>query len=89
MIKRNVLVINPKDNVAVAIGWIKAGEQLMYGGNKELKALTDVPPSHKVAIEDIPLHGGIIKYGETIGLATQPIHAGEWVHIHNMKGKGE
>lgn len=87
--KRNVLLIHPKDNVAVAVGEIKAGEPLVGLENITLKALTDVPASHKIALVDIPLQGKIIKYGESVGLATQPIRAGEWVHTHNMKGEGE
>ncbi len=87
--KKNILLIHPKDNVAVAIGEIKAGELLMGIEHKELKALTDIPPSHKVALEDIPAQGKIIKYGESVGLALKPIQAGEWVHTHNMKGEGE
>ena len=27
----------------------------------------------------------IIKYGEIIGIATDDIHIGEWIHVHNIK----
>ena len=29
----------------------------------------------------------IIKYGVVIGVATQEIHEGDWVHLHNMMSR--
>ncbi len=40
---------------------------------------------HKIALQDIPAGEKIIKYGNPIGIATQDIKAGEWVHSHNLK----
>lgn len=38
---------------------------------------------HKVALADIPAGAPVIKYGVTIGVATQAISKGEHVHVHN------
>jgi len=84
--KPNVIVIGPTDNVAVALNEIKAGEPIV-GIGRELRANTFIPPSHKVAIVEIPENSRVIKYGESIGLAKQRIKPGDWVHTHNIKGE--
>lgn len=38
---------------------------------------------HKVALCDIAAGAAVFKYGIRIGHATQPIHTGDWVHLHN------
>jgi altronate dehydratase small subunit len=81
------MVIHQMDNVAVAIKAIKAGEKVFGAIGKEIMANADIPPSHKVAISEIPENGRIIKYGESIGLATVQIKPGDWVHTHNIKGE--
>jgi len=37
-----------------------------------------------VALSDIAAGAPLVKYGETIGVATQAIRAGEHVHLHNL-----
>lgn len=44
----------------------------------------DIPRGHKIALTDIPEGSPIIKYGNPIGYAKCDIHAGEWVHTHNV-----
>ena len=48
----------------------------MAGG---LALLEDVPMGHNVALSDIAAGAAVIRYGQTIGFAGQPIRAGEWV----------
>lgn len=88
----NALIIDEKDNVAVAIEPIRAGQCAVYsckGGDKQVTVLEDITIYHKIAIRDIPQGGVIVKYGEHIGLATQAIKAGEHVHVHNVEGHRE
>jgi altronate dehydratase small subunit len=40
----------------------------------------------KLALTDISKGSKVIKYGETIGLASQDIKQGQLVHIHNIEG---
>lgn len=47
----------------------------------------DLSSGHKIALFDIEKGKDIIKYGFSIGIATQYISAGELVHSHNMKTK--
>ncbi len=79
------LKIHPSDSVAVALEPIKKGEDI--GG---VSALEDIPQAHKIALCDIPSGAQVQKYGFPIGIATEDIKAGQWVHVHNVKtGLGE
>lgn len=85
--KPNVLLIHPRDNVAVALGALNVGETAVGQGVEELTALSDVPASHKIALVDIPAGGEVIKYGEIVAVSTRDIKKGEWVHTHNLESK--
>jgi altronate dehydratase small subunit len=83
-VKPNVIVINPKDNVAIALEDIQKGENVCLSDGRKFAALTDIPYSHKVALMDIALNAEVIKYGEIIGEAKELITKGGWVHSHNL-----
>lgn len=83
----NAILVHPKDNVAVAIKALKAGEQVIGVAGDKLKANADVPRNHKVALREIAIHEKIIKYGESIGVAIVAIKPGDWVHTHNLKAE--
>ncbi len=79
----NTIRINPKDNVIVALGDIKANTVVNENENG-IAVREDISRGHKIAIEDIPAGSPVIKYGCRIGLATEDIAAGSAVHTHNM-----
>ena len=85
---RNAVIIDPKDNVGVAIEPIVQGSPIMYrdtdGQEICLTAATDVTIYHKFALRDIACGEKIIKYGEHIGEAACDIRVGEHVHVHNV-----
>lgn len=83
----NVLVIHPRDNVAVALRALKAGEQATAKGLEGFSVLEEIPASHKIALGDIFAGEEIIKYGETVAVSTRHIKKGEWVHTHNLESK--
>lgn len=83
----NVLLIHPRDNVAVALWNLAPGEEVKGKGIEELKVLNEIPASHKIAIRDIAAGDEIIKYGEIVAVTTQQIKKGEWVHTHNLESK--
>lgn len=88
----NAMIIDQKDNVAVAIEPIQKGETIAWQQkDKEvtLAAVTDVTIYHKFAIHDIPKGEAVTKYGEHIGVAAMDIRAGEHVHEHNVGSKRE
>ena len=85
---RNAMIIDPQDNVAVAIEPIAKGETATYVcESKEfsLPVLEDITIYHKLAACDIAKGQPIVKYGEHIGLAARDIKAGEHVHCHNLE----
>ncbi len=46
---------------------------------------SQIPRGHKFALQDIACGEDIMKYGCTIGTATEFIPQGSWVHTHNVK----
>ncbi len=53
-------------------------------------AAQNIPAGHKMAIRSIPAGSQVIKYGFPIGIATEDIPQGCWVHTHNIRtGLGE
>ena len=81
---QDVLWLHQDDNVVVALRSIDKGE-IFEIGNICVKVSKKINPGHKVAIKSIPEHEKIIKYGEEIGEATLDIHAGDHVHVHNVR----
>jgi (2R)-sulfolactate sulfo-lyase subunit alpha len=79
-----------EDDVAVVITDIASGSDVktMTIEGQEvgtLKVVEDIPLGHKFATRDIPEGKEVIKYGRTIGKATQAIAKGAHVHTHNVK----
>lgn len=83
--KKNVIQIHPKDNVAVAIAEIREGDVLVGASPEGVRAVTTIPRHHKVALYDITADSSVMRYGEKIAVAASLIRAGEWVHTHNTK----
>lgn len=82
---KRAIQIEPNDNVAVVMEMVTAGEEVALDSTGEvIRAATDVPFPHKIAIVDIPEGSTIYKYGCPIGWANCPIHKGEHVHVHNI-----
>ena len=89
---RNAMIIDAKDNVAVAIEPITKGDNAIYvceGKEVSLPALEDITIYHKLATRDIAKGEPVVKYGEHIGVASSDIKAGEHVHVHNVEGHRE
>lgn len=89
---RNAMIIDAKDNVAVAIEPIAKGDNAVYvceGREVSLPALEDITIYHKLATRDIAKGEPVVKYGEHIGVASSDIKAGEHVHVHNVEGHRE
>lgn len=89
---RNAMIIDGKDNVAVAIEPIAKGGTATYvcGGQEvSLPVLEDITIYHKLATRNIAKGEPVVKYGEHIGIASCAIRAGEHVHVHNVEGHRE
>ena len=91
------LKVSDLDNVAtIFANGIVDGTQVEVrdkrGDSFVLTVHGDVPYGHKIAL--VPIHVGeqITKYGEEIGIATQEIQPGDYVHVHNldsMRARGD
>lgn len=82
--------LNPKDNVAVVLAKVSAGDtvQVMEGRKPvtTIVAQSEIDLYHKIALTSIRTAAAVLKYGEMIGRAEQAIAAGEHVHVDNLKG---
>lgn len=81
---KKLIQIHEADNVAIAADGLKAGEEVGLGG-KIYRVEDDIPVNHKMALTALKPGEAVIKYGSPIGIATQEIAEGSWVHSHNMK----
>lgn len=77
--------LHPLDDVQIARRQLMAGMRLGEAGPL-VSGL--VPAGHKVAVRDIAAGMPVRRYGQIIGFASQPIRAGQHVHVHNL-GMGE
>ncbi|HZG17848.1 MAG TPA: UxaA family hydrolase [Candidatus Bathyarchaeia archaeon] len=83
------IVMHEKDNVCTLIRPVQAGEELtveVQGQPHTVQVKQDTPFGHKIAIRAIRAGEQIYKYGESIGMASADIGAGEHVHVHNLEG---
>lgn len=88
-------VVEPEDNVATLLREVEAGETVLVAVGDEAREITvtdAVGFGHKIAVEAIPSDETVIKYGTSIGNASEDIPAGSWVHAHNVDsnyGRGD
>jgi altronate dehydratase small subunit len=87
---KKAVQIDEKDNVATVTIQAAQGEELEVlnpDGAVILETRTNeaIPFGHKIAIEDLDAGVNVVKYGEIIGVASQSIPSGRWVHTHNVK----
>ncbi len=68
--------ISENDNVAIATCDLPTGTKAL----PDLITKEAVPQGHKVALTDIEMGAKIVRYGVTLGYATERIFKGEWIH---------
>jgi altronate dehydratase small subunit len=85
---KKALVIDQKDNVAVALTDLCAGDNCLVvedGGKQyEVTVIDTIPFGHKFALAELKKDEPVFKYGEEIGRMKEPIARGGWIHSHNM-----
>lgn len=86
---KKTILLNRKDNIAMAIMPIKKDDSVAVAYNNEtvsvLTSMSDIEMYHKIAIKPIEKGSLVYKYGEVIGMATDYINAGQHVHIYNIE----
>ena len=87
------VVHDENDSVGVVVvEGVKKGDPLkgwIMDQDKEItvKAQSDIPIGHKLAIRALADNATVIKYGVDIGHTVAPIQVGEHAHVHNIKTK--
>lgn len=86
------LIHNEGDHVAVAVQDVTPGQGVVvyavYMDSDHavvVHPIEAIPLGHKVALVDLGEGAEVIEYGVRIGLARQPIKAGQLVHVHNIR----
>jgi (2R)-sulfolactate sulfo-lyase subunit alpha len=64
------------------VGWIMDQDK-----DIKIKAVSDIPIGHKLAIKPLKNEDTAIKYGVDIGRSIAAIKVGEHAHVHNIKTK--
>ncbi len=87
------VVHDENDSVGVVVvEGMKAGQELtgwIMDQDREIKvrAQSDVPIGHKLAIRELKSGDTVIKYGVDIGKTIAPIAVGEHTHVQNLRTK--
>lgn len=76
--------IHPKDNVAVALADLPAGEVLHLSG-RDVTLREAIPVGHKIALTDLNEQDQVIKYGYPIGHVIRRVQSGEWINEQVLK----
>ncbi len=71
------------DDVAVAKTDLAKGDVVVTADTR-LVLTADIGAGHKFAVRSVSNGDRVLKYGQTIGMATCEIQAGDHVHVHNM-----
>ena len=84
----DLIVIDPKDNVATALKNVAAGSVARITGPSgwlnDLPLAAEIRLGHKAALSAIGDGELVIKHGVPFGRATAAIAPGEHVHVHNV-----
>ena len=83
----NALLMDPADNVVTCVTDVPAGAAVNYRCGSEILTIIaeeNIPYCHKIALENIPEGNHVVKYGESLGHATQDIQKGHWVSHNNL-----
>ena len=77
-----VVVVEGVKSGATLTGWIMDQDK-----DIQVRAASDIPIGHKLAIKALEQGATVIKYGVDIGKVVAPIKVGEHAHVHNIKTK--
>lgn len=77
-----VVVVEDARTGQELVGWVMESDRTL-----RVKALTDIPLGHKVAIKAMAAGDTVLKYEHDIGKAVEDVPVGGYVHAHNIKTK--
>lgn len=83
------LIHDEGDSVAVAVADIAPGHTrgavLASGRRCEFTVNRQIPLGHKFAVTDLAEGADVVKYGVRVGITTEPIGVGDYVHTNNVR----
>jgi (2R)-sulfolactate sulfo-lyase subunit alpha len=84
------LVHNDGDHVGVAVRDIETGEDIEglvmeNGGRVSVTSKGAIPLGHKIALVELADGADVLKYQTKIGVTSQQILPGDYVHTHNIR----
>ena len=82
--QRRVLRLDARDNVAVALTNLRAGEYVSLDG-KGYVLLSDVPAKHKFVTQDLAAGGKVIMYGVLVGTVVENLQCGQLLTTRNIR----
>jgi altronate hydrolase len=80
----NVLKLDSRDNVLVALTDLHQGEKIEFSG-KIYTLTSNVPAKHKFATQDLAVGAEVIMYGVLVGKAAKPISPGQILTTSNVQ----
>jgi len=83
----DVILLHPDDNICVAARNIEDGDTISVQGS-DFKSRGPIRLGHKIATRATAKGEPIRKYGQIIGLLTEAVEPGDWVHSHNLVNGG-
>jgi hypothetical protein len=81
--------VNPEDNVATLLQDAGVEPATILGASRTtaVNLLEAISLGHKVCTRPVSKGDPIVKYGVPIGVATEDIAMGAWVHLHNCASR--
>lgn len=83
---KSFILMNSDDNCATALEDVSKGSQVKIM-DIPITINHNIPLGHKIAIKDIKKGELVKKYGQAIGVATENITKGDWIHTHNLSSQ--
>ncbi len=80
----SIIRLHPNDDVVIATRQLMSGAPVEHGVQGAVTVSGLIPPGHKIATRAIKKGEHVRRYNQIIGVAREPIAAGQHVHVHNL-----
>ena len=81
--QKQVLQLDPRDNVLIALTDLKQGQTVEHAGTT-YTLVSSIPAKHKFAMQDFAIGSDVVMYGVLVGKASKPIKPGELLTVGNL-----
>jgi altronate hydrolase len=81
--QKQVLQLDPRDNVLIALTDLKQGQTVEHEGSA-YALVSSIPAKHKFAMQDLAVGNDVFMYGVLVGKASKPVKRGELLTVGNL-----